>query len=215
MFQGAQRPQRNADVGQRPDVSRKPSAESSRSSASQAPYSGEYTGLDTPDAGSRSSGQLSGKKGDGVSPSILRNRQIDTPQEVRAGLPAEKGFPIQIGSELFRLSGTSIMSDCELPCPRWVLRRKLRVLEHPLTFQNSSKSNYGKVKTILVESGLYTLTEIRQRFETYAAISKVSYNTINVAGLMLIIWQATMYNHRMAATTYDYSLTHNSIAVSS
>lgn len=27
------------------------------------------------------------------------------------GLPAEKGFPIQIGSELFRLSGASIMSD--------------------------------------------------------------------------------------------------------
>lgn len=27
------------------------------------------------------------------------------------GLPAEKGFAIQIGSEVFRLSGASIMSD--------------------------------------------------------------------------------------------------------
>lgn len=44
-------------------------------------------------------------------PSILRQRQIEAFRDGGGGLPAEKGFPIQIGSELFRLSGASIMSD--------------------------------------------------------------------------------------------------------
>ena len=121
MSQDARHTKRNADIGQMPHVSRKPSAESLRSSASQTPYGGEYVKLDTPDAGSRSSGRRSENKGNGIPPSILRNHQADTPQEGRPGLPAEKGFPIQIGSELFRLSGTSIMSDCELPFPILVL----------------------------------------------------------------------------------------------
>ena len=46
-------------------------------------------------------------------PGILqagRSRQAPHPQ---SGLPAEKVFPIQIGSELFRLSGASIASDGE------------------------------------------------------------------------------------------------------
>lgn len=148
MSQAAQYTQRNADVGQMPDVRRKPSAESS---ASQTPYTGEYIKRDTPNAGSRPSGRRLENKRNGLPSSILRNREIDAPQEGRSGLPAEKGFPIQIGSELFRLSGTSIMSDCESASPRSVLQRKLRVLEHPLTFQISSKNNYGKVKTVLVE----------------------------------------------------------------
>lgn len=49
----------------------------------------------------------------GEKTSILRDRQIDAFAEDQGGLPAEKGFPIQIGSELFRLSGASIMSDGE------------------------------------------------------------------------------------------------------
>ena len=56
-------------------------------------------------------------------PSILRQRQIDAFKEGNGGLPAEKGFPIQIGSELFRLSGASIMSDGLLSllviCDQW------------------------------------------------------------------------------------------------
>jgi len=47
----------------------------------------------------------------GIKRSILRQSQVDAWQDMSAGLPAEKGFPIQIGSELFRLSGASIMSD--------------------------------------------------------------------------------------------------------
>ena len=56
--------------------------------------------------------QKSSENGDhSARPSILRARQRDALQEGKAPLPAEKGFPIQIGSELFRLSGASIMSD--------------------------------------------------------------------------------------------------------
>jgi hypothetical protein len=45
---------------------------------------------------------------------ILNDRQRAAYREqLQEGLPAERGFPIQIGSELFRLSGASIMSDCE------------------------------------------------------------------------------------------------------
>ena len=51
----------------------------------------------------------------GIKRSILRKSQVDAWQDMSAGLPAEKGFPIQIGSELFRLSGASIMSDGQSP----------------------------------------------------------------------------------------------------
>ncbi|MCJ1402369.1 hypothetical protein MMC11_005589 [Xylographa trunciseda] len=47
---------------------------------------------------------------EGMRRSILRKNQVDAFEDF-SGLPAEKGFPIQIGSELFRLSGASIMSD--------------------------------------------------------------------------------------------------------
>ena len=40
-----------------------------------------------------------------------RKSWIGAYRDSKGGLPAEKGFPIQIGSELFRLSGASIMSD--------------------------------------------------------------------------------------------------------
>ena len=41
----------------------------------------------------------------------FHNKRMDEAQDGRGGLPHEKGFPIQVGSELFRLSGASIMSD--------------------------------------------------------------------------------------------------------
>ena len=49
---------------------------------------------------------------------ILRAAQFESVGDGKngGGLPAEKGFPIQIGSELFRLSGASIMSDGEWEC---------------------------------------------------------------------------------------------------
>jgi hypothetical protein len=52
--------------------------------------------------------QASGNQGAGRPPGIVRGKsQASTPSI----LPAEKVFPIQIGSELFRLSGASIASD--------------------------------------------------------------------------------------------------------
>lgn len=55
------------------------------------------------------------------------------------GLPPKKGFAIQIGSEVFRMSGASIMSDGEL-----VMRREisswLTRLEHPRTFPSSLRN---------------------------------------------------------------------------
>lgn len=44
-------------------------------------------------------------------PGILRTRQGDDAQSGQQALPPAKGFSIQIGSENFKLSGASIMSD--------------------------------------------------------------------------------------------------------
>lgn len=48
-------------------------------------------------------------------PGVLRALQPGNEPSEQFPLPAGKGFPIQIGSELFRLSGASIMSDCQSP----------------------------------------------------------------------------------------------------
>jgi hypothetical protein len=66
-------------------------------------------------------------------------------------LPAGKVFPIQIGSELFRLSGASISSDGKHG-PRSVLMRhtKLRLLEHPHTFRISSANSCTTMAVALV-----------------------------------------------------------------
>ena len=64
-------------------------------------------------------------------------------------LPLGKGFPIQIGSELFRLSGASIMSDCQYRplLSVWCIGKStLTFLEHPRTFLGSSKNSFGKVR---------------------------------------------------------------------
>lgn len=53
-------------------------------------------------------------------PGVLRALQPGNGPSEQFPLPAGKGFPIQIGSELFRLSGASIMSDCQ--CPTNVFR---------------------------------------------------------------------------------------------
>jgi len=53
-------------------------------------------------------------------PGVLRALQPGGEPSEQFPLPPGKGFPIQIGSELFRLSGASIMSDCQCPgnvCP--------------------------------------------------------------------------------------------------
>jgi len=69
-------------------------------------------------------------------------------------LPAGKVFPIQIGSELFRLSGASISSDGKLLvsnmfryCSRIAM---LRVLEHPHTSRIFLENNFATMLAVLV-----------------------------------------------------------------
>lgn len=50
-------------------------------------------------------------KGAGRTPGVLRTRQGEDLQNGQQSLPHAKGFSIQIGSEIFKLSGASIMSD--------------------------------------------------------------------------------------------------------
>ena len=57
--------------------------------------------------------------GAGRTPGVLRTPQLGDGPSEQFSLPPGKGFPIQIGSELFRLSGASIMSDCQ--CPKTIV----------------------------------------------------------------------------------------------
>jgi hypothetical protein len=73
-------------------------------------------------------------------------------QESPAGLdmlPAGKVFPIQIGSELFRLSGASLSSDGKHSHHHFSTSSKLRLLEHPHTFRISSASNCTTMAAVL------------------------------------------------------------------
>ena len=56
-------------------------------------------------------------------------------------LPAGKVFPIQIGSELFRLSGASISSDGKCITRSGVVGTALTMLEHPHTSPIFSQIN--------------------------------------------------------------------------
>ncbi|KAI9810107.1 MAG: hypothetical protein M1827_006718 [Pycnora praestabilis] len=56
-----------------------------------------------------------GNQGAGRPPGIVRQEQRRTVPEKSPLLPPEKVFPIQIGSELFRLSGASLSSDGQAP----------------------------------------------------------------------------------------------------
>lgn len=57
--------------------------------------------------------------GAGKTPGVLRALQPGDGPSEQFTLPPGKGFPIQIGSELFRLSGASIMSDCQCLDSGW------------------------------------------------------------------------------------------------
>jgi hypothetical protein len=85
-----------------------------------------------------------------------RSRKIvEAPGRDTSQLPAGKVFPIQIGSELFRLSGASLSSDGKhlkslnlliihilLLLQAMVSTDALRILEHPHTSHISSVNNY-------------------------------------------------------------------------
>ncbi len=57
--------------------------------------------------------------GSSIPPGVLQAERSQQGPRAASMLPAEKVFPIQIGSELFRLSGASITSDGQ--CSTWIL----------------------------------------------------------------------------------------------
>lgn len=76
-------------------------------------------------------------------------RIVESPGGVEL-LPAGKVFPIQIGSELFRLSGASITSDGKHALVFTLVRiSKLRLLEHPPTFRIFSANSYTTTAVVL------------------------------------------------------------------
>jgi hypothetical protein len=78
-------------------------------------------------------------------------RVITSPGNLDNVLPASKVFPIQIGSELFRLSGASISSDGKHNSDYvWARISKLRLLEHPHTSRISFANSYTTMAVALV-----------------------------------------------------------------
>lgn len=60
---------------------------------------------------SSNTSRISENRGAGRTPGVLRTRQGEEMNNGQHTLPHAKGFSIQIGSENFKLSGASIMSD--------------------------------------------------------------------------------------------------------
>ena len=89
-------------------VARRPT--SKRSSMSRTSYGEDSLRTDGQDEDKGSTMDPS-ENSDPRRSSVSKNARLDAFQDGTGSLPAEKGFPIQIGSELFRLSGASIMSD--------------------------------------------------------------------------------------------------------
>lgn len=79
-----------------------------------------------------------------IAPGILRLGPRSASQNGQRSLPDEKGFSVQIGSELFKLSGASIMSDGRFG-DIWYIDHRLKVLEHPHTFLLSSLNSLSRM----------------------------------------------------------------------
>ena len=104
----------NSSNEKRPRISRHTSGTSLSSAKSQPTNTDEAVSQNVRNGEIQQTSTWQGNGGNSRPPSNLYSRPAEPPQEDRrSGLPAEKGFPIQIGSELFRLSGSSIMSDCQ------------------------------------------------------------------------------------------------------
>ena len=76
-------------------------------------------------------------------PGVLRLGPRSASVQGPRSLPDEKGFSIQIGAELFKLSGASIMSDGRFDSQ--MIDHRLKVLEHPRTSLLFSSSNLSKL----------------------------------------------------------------------
>lgn len=91
-----------------------------------------------------------------VPPGILRLGQRSSSLHSQRSLPDEKGFSIQIGSELFKLSGASIMSDA----PSYFSAFFIDQLE-----QNDART--GGVRTLFIDRDPETFREIARHLQGY------------------------------------------------
>ena len=90
-----------------------------------------------------SASRRSENQGAGRTPGVLRTRQGDDLYNGQNTLPHTKGFSIQIGSETFKLSGASIMSDGQYSLNH-SFRSLLRILEHPHISQSFLRNNFNR-----------------------------------------------------------------------
>ncbi|MCJ1475447.1 hypothetical protein MMC13_004109 [Lambiella insularis] len=92
--------------------------------------------------------------GVGMKRTILRKNQLDAMD--LSILPAEKGFPIQVGSQLFRLSGASIMSDA----PSYFSTFFEDQLRH-------NDDGTGGVKTLFIDRDPNTFSDVSSHLQGY------------------------------------------------
>ena len=145
MSEGVRGQEKRGEDGERSRSNHFASGGSGQSSVSGRSQSEDYVKSDHTDHAPAQE-----NKGAGQPLSILRNRGQGITHDEQWSLPAEKGFPIQIGSELFRLSGASIMSDGQpFLLALLSVRPLLRMLEHPHISHGSSRNNSVKMMMAL------------------------------------------------------------------
>lgn len=101
---------RSADIGSRDELANKTTDSISSDAASGSGDDVEVNGSEG-GMGSEALQRAEPRVRADQPPGILQTGRTERAQRTQSGLPAEKVFPIQIGSELFRLSGASIASD--------------------------------------------------------------------------------------------------------
>ncbi|KAI4259148.1 MAG: hypothetical protein L6R42_004723 [Xanthoria sp. 1 TBL-2021] len=89
-------------------------------------------------------------------PGIVRSAASNSSQQDLPALPDEKGFSIQIGSELFKLSGASIMSDA----PSYLSAYFIEQLQQ-------SEDRTGAVRTLFIDRDPETFRYIARHLQGY------------------------------------------------
>ncbi|KAH0541515.1 hypothetical protein FGG08_003990 [Glutinoglossum americanum] len=98
----------------------------------------------------------------GRAPSIMRATRAQSFPDIPKILPHEKVFPVQIGSELFRLSGASISSDAEnARAPSYFTQFFERQIEQ------SEDGNGAGVRTLYIDRDPVTFRDISLHLQGY------------------------------------------------
>ncbi|KAA6411919.1 MAG: hypothetical protein FRX48_04069 [Lasallia pustulata] len=108
-------------------------------------------------------------KAAGEPPRVLRHRSSENLENGAQGLPAEKGFPIQVGSEMFKLSGASIMSDAPSYFSKF-FEEQLR--------QNDYDS--GAVRTLFIDRDPVTFRDIALHLQGYYVLPRDSIHFVKL-----------------------------------